>query len=338
MFAAISAGKDWLLGEEGDVKCSGEGGPCDEVYKSSGSLSNDLETVEELAKTFPDAEKADAVPDVSEWKGPILLRLPTASRLKKTIWRTDDGPEVNISYNMPIEENVIHFETNMFKGKAVLRFRDCPGEPTEYFSGRKRRQQWTVQGQFKKTLNAHHVFTGYEFNRKFVDVPGQWVFMPVLSLIRTLAPTFKEDMFSEQPYFLNPFLQTVQTLDISMPGDEPDIKLNEFVENNVLFGGKFCNEVVDRLARKSYFCSEENGKNHVFDPQFVYTFDCYEDRFDPSLFNLVLPFTSISLTPYMNAQPLTLMSKVWDPESEHDGSYLFNFEMFHKTQFEKKIE
>mmetsp|Transcript_15338 Transcript_15338/g.18107 ORF Transcript_15338/g.18107 Transcript_15338/m.18107 type:complete len:352 (+) Transcript_15338:779-1834(+) len=247
--------------------------------------------------------------------------------------RTDDGPEHNISYNEPSNENIIEFETKVFKGKAMLRFRGCPNEPTSYFEGRKRRQQWVVQGQFKHAISAaHQVVTGYEFKRKAVNLPTKYIIKPILTLIRTLAPTFRAEIFGGKPYFLNPFLQTVQNLDVSRPGSEPDIT-KEFEENNKLLGGVFANgEPVDRIKRKSYFASDENGQQHTFDPELMYTFDFYEDRFDPALFQLVLPFASIDITTYLDSQPLTLMGKICDPNHPYHGHYLFNFELFHESQ------
>jgi len=191
----------------------------------------------ETAEEKEAREKLCELPKKSDWKGPILVRLETTTRLGRKQWRTDGGCEGNLTFNEPAHENIIEFETDLFKGRALLRFRGCPNEPTSYFDGRKRRQQWVVQGQFKESVNADKVITGYEFRRKAQNLPTSFIIKPILALIRTLAPTFRCDVYNDAPYFLNPFLQTVQVLDVSTPGSEPDIT-KEFAENNKLLGGK----------------------------------------------------------------------------------------------------
>uniref|UniRef100_A0A6S8E8Z1 Domain of unknown function at the cortex 1 domain-containing protein n=1 Tax=Aplanochytrium stocchinoi TaxID=215587 RepID=A0A6S8E8Z1_9STRA len=277
-------------------------------------------------------KKVDALPELSEWDGPVWIRMDTRTRLEGKQWRTDGGSEAKLEYNEPVEQNVFHFETDTFKGKAIIRFRNCPNEPTQYFKGRRRKQQWTVQGRFKENLRTNQVVTGYEFKRKVVNIPAKWIVRSALSVVRTLAPTMKEDIFSDEPYFLNPLLQTVQTLDVSWPGKEPDIT-KEFSENNSLLGGKFSKHNISRTSRKHYFASGNNGKKHFFDPELLYTFDFYEDKFDPSSFKLVLPFMSFDVCKYLDSQPISMIGKVWDNDSEVDGSYLFNFSVFHKSQY-----
>eukprot|EP00924_Labyrinthula_sp_SR-Ha-C_P008547 snap_masked-scaffold_32-processed-gene-3.7-mRNA-1 protein AED:0.14 eAED:1.00 QI:0/0/0/1/1/1/2/0/387 len=278
------------------------------------------------------------LPSLDAWKGPCLLRIEDSSRnsgektLLKEPFATNINPH-NLEYNNLERESVVNFETEIFKGKAVFRFKGCPNEPSAYFKGRRRRQQWTIQGEFKQPIKASQVVTGYEFKRPAINIPAKFMVKSALKIVRKLAPTMKEDVFGEQPYFLNPILQTVQVFDASIPGQEPYI-LDEFVENNSEFLAK---KNLSKGCRKNYFASAKNGDKHMFVPGTTYTFDFYEDKFDVSVFKLTLPMMSFDVLKYLDGQPISLMAKVFDEDSPLNGKYIFNFELFHKEQLSCNI-
>merc|ERR1719296_54784 len=86
----------------------------------------------------------------------------------------------------------VHFETDLFQGKAFIRLRDVPSEnlssDKEYFHGRTRRFLTRVQGRFKvPDISVSEVYTGHEFTAPFERLPPSWIMKAGTTLIRTLA-------------------------------------------------------------------------------------------------------------------------------------------------------
>lgn len=239
----------------------------------------------------------------------------------------------DLPFNEPASSNIFEFETEMFKGKCLLRFKNCPNEDTRYFKGRKRKQQWIFQGVFKDEIIVGDVMSGYELNKPGLKLPNKYLLKPVLAVIRKIAPPMKENVYGRKPYVYNPLLQTIQKLDISLPGTEPNITNREIVENNKYMFAKQKNmKPKSAKARKHYFSSISHNKLHKFEPGYVYTFEFFEDKVDISTFKFILPIVHINLMKHMGDEPIPIMAKIINPKSKYHGKYLFKFYIYHKDQ------
>lgn len=206
------------------------------------------------------------VGDPSQWRTrPVMLRVACGDRAG-----AQEG------FNDPASAFTI--ETNNFAGKMYFRFRNCAGEPTEYFSGKNRQLSCVVQGRFKEPIAMSDCYTGYEFEKPFQNVPARWLVSGALRFVRKLAPTLMEDVLGNRPYMLNPLFQTVQLLDVSLPGKEPQITAHCVPESTALLGGIFGQRPLDRIERKKYFASIRNGERHILRTDLVYTMEFYEDK------------------------------------------------------------
>lgn len=304
--------------------------------------------------------------EVSEER-PIKLQFERGSIENKTqqLVSCSRGNEENLPFNEPAATSVFSFDSELFTGKALFRFKNIENESEEYFQGRKRRQQWVIQGTFKQKVCVGDIFSGYELKKPAQNLPSKFIVNAALGVLRKVAPTLKADIFAEKPYVITPLLQTIQTLDVSPPGHEPFIGDREIEEHNgILFASEnkdkdghkkfnfhlplphlhhsshekaFKKKGKSAKERKKYFSSVANGKKHDFVPGFVYTFEFYEDKFDARTFKLLLPLMSFDLTKYLGTEPVPMMAKVLNPEEKdlHE-KYLFNFSLYHKTQLEEK--
>jgi hypothetical protein len=175
------------------------------------------------------------------------------------------------------KDSAFEIETELFVGKMYMRFRGLSGEPTEYFKGKQRMLSAVVQGRVKSTLVMADCMTGYEFDEPFKNLPAKWLIASSLRLARKLAPTLAEDVLGQRPYVLNPLFQTIQLLNVALPGEEPSIT-GHLSESTRLLGGIFAQRSLDRLERKKYFASAKNGARHMLTPEHVYTMEFYEDK------------------------------------------------------------
>lgn len=251
-----------------------------------------------------------------EWRTrPVMLRVGCGSRRGQ-----------QVEFNLP--STVFPIDSEFFSGRMFFRLRGCANEPRDYFSGKQRRLSAVIQGRFKRAVNMGSCFTGYEFAAPLDNLPPSWILRAGMGFIRTLAPTVTADVLGTKPYFLNPLCQTLQVLHAAEPGHEPDIT-DKLEETNHLLGGIFAHRRMDRIARKNYFAREENGRLHRFEEHLVYTMEYYEDKLDPSNFDLMMLGLRFNLHRYLAGQPLQIMAKLGS--TPHDGAYLFNVEMWHES-------
>lgn len=234
---------------------------------------------------------------------------------------------------------VIDFESTLFKGRAILRVKNCiKGGGGSYFKGRKRKFQMTIQGRFKRRLSMGSVVTGQEFDCRFKKLPPTWAIRSVLSVMQALSPSLQSDLTCDQPYARSAMAATVQAMSVTDPDNKkgrlPDI-MEEPVENTKLIrktNGQPINPSKRRemtsQQRKKYFSKRKNLLNSSFDPCFVYTFDFYQHMLQPSTFEFdagVPIIGNVLLAPYLDGQPIQLMAKLVDTDD-----YLWNFELWHQ--------
>jgi hypothetical protein len=151
----------------------------------------------------PRAEQFDGWPDA-----PLLLRaapLPDQRILdgKPAALRVNDGRRGAIhecchpcrvwhhaSANDVCETLVrrrIQFETDLFRGCAVVSVLGVPSAPARLFQGQRRKTAVTVQGRFKRGVSAEDLVTGQEFARQPRNLPAKWLVETVLVRVSAVA-------------------------------------------------------------------------------------------------------------------------------------------------------
>jgi len=102
-------------------------------------------------------EDIDNLPHVSQWPNSLIY----FQSGRKTQCRSHKKDR-NVS-SLPLGE-AIEFETDLFKGKILLRLRNIfdnvPDDHTEYFEGNKKFKNIVIQGQFKEKLKMSDVWFG----------------------------------------------------------------------------------------------------------------------------------------------------------------------------------
>jgi hypothetical protein len=99
----------------------------------------------------------------------------------------------------PLDGSIVPFSGPLFRGKIVSRMRDVPSmaprgqspplcSSDEYFKGRSRQFQWTVQGVFSKRCRFDKVVTGQDFTRPFRNAPSSAIVKRGMDLLRNRLP------------------------------------------------------------------------------------------------------------------------------------------------------
>mmetsp|Transcript_4835 Transcript_4835/g.6229 ORF Transcript_4835/g.6229 Transcript_4835/m.6229 type:complete len:728 (-) Transcript_4835:265-2448(-) len=263
------------------------------------------------------------LPPKSEWPDyPILVRC-------------SEDVDMKIGFNnvsaygaLPINDELhpIPFETNLFKGIAMIRIADLSTSPIDYFKGKRRKMQVCVQGKFKKPLRYDQVFGGQEFNGGLRNIPGKWLIKWAFELLKPRLPkSFESDLFGQKPYFLSPLVLTAQKMraDRGEPQAVTDFEIEE--EMGLILGEQYIGKNDDK-GRKKTFGGAGALANTYFDTDLVYTFDYFQQFLRSDQFALDLGVKLLDLSHYLGEQPL-LLTMAKDLES---GEYLWKFELWHE--------
>ena len=141
-------------------------------------------------------EQREVVPRVSSWPHrPILL-----------CDNNEGGP---LSLGTPFD-----FETDLFKGKMLVRLQgvpsDDPAADAKYFDGRQRRFQAIVQGRFKREIRVSELMTGHVFARPLKNLPPKWLVAVAERMIMQLAPSMQVQLRQKNPQALSILAATSQ--------------------------------------------------------------------------------------------------------------------------------
>eukprot|EP00471_Norrisiella_sphaerica_P000336 CAMPEP_0184486460 /NCGR_PEP_ID=MMETSP0113_2-20130426/7954_1 /TAXON_ID=91329 /ORGANISM="Norrisiella sphaerica, Strain BC52" /LENGTH=361 /DNA_ID=CAMNT_0026868355 /DNA_START=59 /DNA_END=1144 /DNA_ORIENTATION=- len=243
---------------------------------------------------------------------------------------------------LPLNTEIFHFETNLFKGKAIFRL-PCE-ETVKYFEGKNRKSSILIQGKFKKEMSYRDVYTGQEFCHP-VQSPGYFITKAALGLFKTLSPSMEanivaeneKEMIPNQTHFMSPVAGTASVIQITDEKTAPELTpTKRILEDLTAIGGVFSNslekfpDMEKRIIwRRKFFQKIKNLENFKFDTSKVYTFDFYNDKLLMDEFRLAILGKKFDLTQYLAGQPLRIMAK-----SRETGEYLWNFELWHERQTE----
>jgi hypothetical protein len=239
------------------------------------------------------------LPDIESWEyRPLFLKI---GKLKS---------EKSLPICSPIE-----FETEMFKGKFMIRIKNAPNTEQGYFEGRRRTKQIVIQGQFKERVSCGKVWMGDTYDKP----------LNVSSLVHLAVPIFKRlvpgvimDLFSEKPRVVMLMGGEARTISVDKPGHEPDIT-GELPERNTERIGIF-----DSIKhRKKMLRNPAIAAKYEYDNEHIYTFHFYDDIIDIYNYSINLPIGKIPLLHFLNHQPMTFAVVSDDRE-------FFSFRVFHE--------
>ena len=266
----------------------------------------------------------EVLPPVDSWPHRPLF-LQTA---KNTIIEGLKSSEHPCPVGVPFE-----FETDLFKGRALIRFRDLESsdnrhEDRAYFNGRKRLSQFIIQGQFKKSVKVSDMVTGREFDKPLKLVPPPFINRVIRRILGRVAPSVEIDLSSKTPKVIANFPGSVQTMRADIPGTEPDIaSVEEIQEDTTLMfqrGSKY-REGLTVSRRKRLFSDPIKASRYSFDTQKVYTFNNFDDSIDYVDYSINLKVYRFDLTSTLDGQPFQVMAK-----SKKDGKHLWAFHIWNE--------
>ena len=155
---------------------------------------------ENIAKSqFLSYFRESEIPDPECWpsKSPLYV---TGSKRARDVKFDLPRQSNQSSPPLPLDGTVVTFSGPLFQGKIVSRVKDSPNmtkmtdkqppvcSSKEYFKGRSRQFQWTVQGSFSKRIRFDEVVTGQDFGREFRNPPANVVVRKGLDLLRNKLP------------------------------------------------------------------------------------------------------------------------------------------------------
>jgi len=239
----------------------------------------------------------------------------------------------------------IDFETDLFKGKILLRVRNIdpktvPKSHTEYFEGRKRLMNHVVQGQFKQSgLKMSDVWIGDVYEKPYV-MPN-FVARFVIPFFQRLSPGLIMDFTASSSKNDNNKVIILmaggsQTLSVNQPGSEPDITCRDLCEDTaLLLGGGESNSTTTAKPqlRRKLFRKKKIASKYEYDPNLVYTFNFYDDVIDFESCSVHMgKLGTHSLEKSMNGNPFSLTAQTTD------GREIFRFNIFHELLVKYKQE
>ena len=266
----------------------------------------------------------DVLPSVDSWPHrPLFLQ-----SAKDTIIQGLKSSTRPCPIGVPFE-----FETDLFKGRALIRFRDLESsdnhrQDQSYFNGRKRLSQFIIQGQFKKSIKVSDLVTGREFDKPLKLVPPPVVSRIIRRILRRLAPSVEVDLSSTTPKVIANFPGSVQTMRADLPGAEPDITSDEEIQEDTALMFKAGHKYREGLSvkkRKRLFSDPAKASRHSFDTHKVYTFNNYDDSIDYVDYSINLKVYRFDMTSTLDGQPFQVMAK-----NKADGKHLWAFHIWNE--------
>lgn len=302
---------------------------------------------------FPIEEEIHNLPDSNTWKHrPIYLAAGRNTRYTTSTSSTSTTTSTNnhdnhhhhhhhSSSSLPLGEP-IPFETDLFKGKLLLRVQNIhnnvPKDHTEYFQGKKRLKHIVIQGQFKERLNMSDVWFG-EVYEKPQKIP-KFVARIILPFFQKLSPGIIMDLWSEKKHHKVLALMAAEcrSLSIHHPGEEPNMTMHTLPEETGLLFSSFKEEekekrkvkvqpsTNDNLKRRKLFGNKKYASKFHYDPNLVYTFDFYDDIIDfvHVTVNMGKIMGKVSIQETMNGNPFSITAQTTDDRE------IFRFNIFHE--------
>jgi len=226
---------------------------------------------------------------------------------------TDTEQIKNIS-KVPLS-TAVNINNAFFEGKLYVRLKNH-GKDQGYFNGKKRINSWAVQGRFKKRLRFDHVWGGQKYDHQWTNLPPKFIMKSGLKFAKSLNPSLHESLFDSQPFAIWPLITQPTVLNISLPGQEPDIKSHRIKENTKLLTDSKKRPVLKSADhRKDFFANNPAAlKKYYFETDKVYTFETYQNLFDLLNFTYLLPIKNVSLLNKLQEMPIEFSAFLFQPK------------------------
>tara|TARA_B110001450_G_scaffold147738_1_gene138127 strand:+ start:930 stop:2453 length:1524 start_codon:yes stop_codon:yes gene_type:complete len=261
--------------------------------------------------------------------------------------RPEDG--VTLQTQVPFE-----FETELFKGRAVIFLRGLDNTPDLVFKGKARAIQFSVQGRFKRPVFMDDLHFGMSLARPLRHLPTRWLLNLCTRVVRSLGAQYSMDLSdptSARPYMLAPIALAAQTISCAAPGAEPDLTLTPIEENARMACLDGCGKEMSanerrrklskiirdaKSARRKAGCGDLNpgaandGRVPTYDTENVWTFSFWQSQIDMSKYSVDLGVGKFDLVPIMDGQPIALLCQTSDA-----GEIGFRFEVWHERLLQR---
>ncbi|KAL3894174.1 MAG: hypothetical protein SGARI_007821, partial [Bacillariaceae sp.] len=241
----------------------------------SAATSSHSDTEEDISTDSEMSTEMAQLDDPTTWHSPIFFC--GAPSIDREIAE-------NTSHSLPLNE-VVPFETDLFRGKILFRVKDVPPKDEEqrrlhqdYFENRKRFYQVVVQGQFlRDDITFRDLYIGARYDKPFDGIPGRksGIVKKIQAFVQRMTPGMLFDIAADKPRVMAP-MGTCQHLSVDKPGDEPSVAENKRgIEENtkLMFQG-------DDIDAEPFASSAERRKRLAdpncsckfkVDPSLVYT-------------------------------------------------------------------
>ena len=272
------------------------------------------ENIRQLASSSPyDVDREiHQLPNIHRWINRPLFFKPGKGTSSSTK-RQEDG---SLPFHTPVD-----FDGDLFSGKIFMRVRnltsstDNDNDNDTYFQKRRRTKQIIIQGQFKERISCDNVWFGdtYEKPLNISSVANL-----AIPMIRRLIPGVQID-FVENPRVMVLLGGESRTVSVDTPGNEPNV-MGEMRENNTKSFGNF----LSLKHRRKMLRNPKTASKYYFDPEYVYTFQLYDDVIDLCDYSFKMRLGKVKLLKMMNYQPFTFAARTSDDRS------IFSFKIFHE--------
>lgn len=262
------------------------------------------------------------LPDVSTWKyRPLFIQAAGDTNCP------GHNPNESLPIGVPFS-----FESNLFKGKILLRAKNLKADDTEstkaYFKATKQciQRQVVIQGQFKERMKMSDVWMGDLYEKKLNLSPPPRIAKFMSKIFNRLAPGIVLDLATSHPKVLALMGSACHTISVDKPGQEPDMMLPELPENTT-----FGNDLKSSDERKRIWGLPRTASEHEFDPDLVYTFHSMDEVLDFAEYKVLLPILKMDITKILgDGQPMSLRGV----HSDNSKSF-FYFRVWHERTLQR---
>ncbi|KAL7442977.1 hypothetical protein ACHAXM_008573 [Skeletonema potamos] len=346
---------------------------------------NKLELIENEDVTIPPQipvsvpESPLSLPHPSEWKQhPLFLTAtPNSGMTIRGIrrlgdpsffdnpdnsgWTNNDGNmngsliqlPINNGKEQPRQSWVIDFETELFKGTALFRIRDCNTEALsaagcsvasnnhDYFREKNRRHQVCIRGRFKQKVVMASCVSGLLLDQPLVvskksnnNAPPRWILRAAVKIANILSPRMDAELECDHPRVLSPLCSTAQTIRkldkkeklmfLDEPHEEPrpdstaslvaDLKKRFGNESNVNYA-QYRKRAFNTIY-DDYVQSDSNESPYFDDSEYTFEFLQHLVDYNDLSLDLGRAMGKIKLGAGLRGQPVRIIA-ISNPRDEH---------------------
>lgn len=296
---------------------------------STGGLSYKIQndgTAKTTGSNIDIKEAFRNLPEPSTWKYRSIFIQPAGETR---------CPGLKSNQSVPIGVPV-EFESDLFKGKILFRFRSGETEDEQshnaYFNSSqyKVQRQIVLQGQFKERLKMSEMYIGDIFDRKWSFSPPPSVGKMVNKIFTRLAPGLVIDVATEKPKVMVLIGGGSHTISVDLPGNEPDMTAPDIPENTFM-----SNDIKSSETRKKVLGNPTKASKFEFDPDMVYTFHSFDEVLDLANYQFKVPFLNVDIANVLGGQPISIRA-VNRPETSSQS--FFYFRCWHQKTIAKTEE